>query len=115
MNDELEEDSVPKVIEITTKLKFSDDSIFPEKNVTEKFTLHNATGAFGNDEPVAKVQIISDSSGDLLAEAEMPVIDWTKRLVAMLKYTYITNDDVVDEPVGQATSKVNNINYIYKR
>mgnify|MGYP001215325786 CR=1 FL=1 len=113
-DDEGEEIQIPNVLEIKTKLSFA------ERDVTEVMTISTAEGAFGNDEPVAKLKII-DGDGDVVAEATMPLMDWTMRLVTMLKSTYseskgkkldLESEFDFETELGV---KSDNIHYIYKR
>lgn len=117
MNDDEDDEEVeiPNVIEVKTKLDFADNKV-----LTEVMKLDTAEGAFGNDEPVAKLKMI-DEEGDVVAEATMSLMEWTMRLVAMLKSTYSgskgkTPDTKADfNFTTDVGVKTDNINYIYKR
>lgn len=114
-DDDGEEVEIPKVLNVKTKLNFASKSM-----VTEVMEIGTAEGAFGNDEPVAKLKMI-DADGDVVAEATMSLMEWTMRLVTMLKSTYSESKgkklDLESEFdfESELGGKSDNINYIYKR
>lgn len=118
MNDDEDDEEVeiPKVFCVKTKLDFASK----EDMVTEVMQIGTAEGAFGNDEPVALLKMV-DADGNVVAEVTMPLMEWTMRLVTLLKSTYAESKgkkldlDVVESLSSELEVKSDNINYIYKR